>query len=168
MTKISQRFQSIRRTMYGKLVLVALGATLLSAPTHAENTASQLELINCGGYTISSIIVQYKRGVRNEKGWRDAYKSTRDVKTGTAICIDVTDHGRDSDTVEEYRLSVNIRSGQTVKCDSTNYDYDGGRRVMVMKGSTRNNNGCRTIDYREATSECVTYGQRRTVNCTNL
>ena len=167
LTKLTQRFRSICGTNLGKFALFALSAQLLPAATHAENNASQLELINCGGYTISSIVVQYKRGIKRDPGWKDAYVVTRDVKSGTAICIDVTEHGGDN-VYEEYRLRVNIGAGERVKCDGTNYDVEGGRRVMVMKGSTYNNNGCRTIDYREATSECDTYGERRTVKCSNL
>ena len=156
-------------------IIIALGMGVLFAPTsHAEKDAFQIELKNCGGYTIGRTDSQYRK--KGDKNWKTIKSNGEDVELNQAICVDFsqyTDSNGEPEFDDDYeiRLVAYIAGGSTVKCDSTNYPKDSGesdnRRKMVMKGTTYNNNGCRSKSYGNAYGDgkCSSGGEVYGVTC---
>lgn len=155
----------LRKFGIGCLLLVS-GTTIAGA----DNYATQLELKNCGAYGIDKIKLQRKRDdsswetVRNYNIY-DIYGE--DLKNGHSYCVDISQVYSEGLPVfapgDQARFRTEIDLGNTVNCDGTNYGTtsDGkNRRLMKMKGTTLNNNGCRTVGYEStrSSSSCSGYG----------
>lgn len=158
---MSYTYNNVLKQGVWRMVLGAV-IVLSCAPSAAsdKNYASQLELANCGAYTISSITVQGKWHEYSD--WEDLYVITKDLPQNNAMCIDVDE---DDHYIDQYRLKVYIGGGDIKKCDSTNYQHHTKRRSMTMKGTTLNNNGCRSQEYRELSGSCSKQGTLREISC---
>ena len=132
----------------GLCAACGVGMALGGGSAFAENYADELLLRNCGDYNIAEVTLQ---GKWKGSGWYDTrIEYSADLEKGEGVCFDLTRarfQGIDS-APTEYRLKVKIRSGDTVTCDGTNYkSLAFTRRRLTMKGTTANNNGCKSVRY---------------------
>ena len=158
---------------------VAMSLTQTAAAT---NYAQQFDLANCGAYSIKRFGVE-RRADDTNGNWKSVYLVPKDVATDRAICIDVSGIKDDNDEPvfgegDEVRIVAHIAGGERVRCDSTNFpnndsvepssgEDEDHRRRLVMKGTSFNNNGCRSIEYRDVLPqhECRTWGAVRSISC---
>ena len=106
---------------------------------------------------ISPIQLERKRG---EDSWEkvksyDLQSNSGGLAVGQAFCLDVSAVTSNGEPLfedgDQARLRAHINGGNTVNCDGTNYgtsDDGKNRRVMEMKGTTLNNNGCNSKGYK--------------------
>ena len=144
--------------MPGKSVLaLAALATMTMGTASAKKEAQFLWFENCGAYQISEITVERREFDGGE--WVDTgYDWNKGeyylLFTGRAVCFYIGEmsSSRSQDGIPngyQARLTVKIRGGDNVKCDSTwiNRSDDIGTRTFKMAGTTLNNNGCRSKGY---------------------
>src|SRR6056297_1456180 len=161
------RNRNSRRRHQRSAVLSGLSAGLILAitalPGHAEtNKAQYMMLENCGGYDISKVKLDVR--VYKHTGWVHTGAGLSDgewkLQIGDVICFDLNhrpagDWGVDGN---EFRIRTQIEFGDSKKCDSTSGKIrDGDLRVFRMKGTTHNNNGCRSRGYFDTSAD----GQKR-------
>lgn len=137
-------------------LLLAGGATTASGDE--KNYATQLELKNCGAYQIYKVQLERKQ---QGSSWDkvktyDFYNDYGQyLYTNQAFCLDLSKVSSNNEPVfvdgDQARFRVYIDGGSKVNCDGTNYgknDDGKSRRLMKMKGTTYNNNGCRSVGYK--------------------
>jgi hypothetical protein len=140
----------------------------------AKNYASQLEMQNCGGYSLKAVDLQGRKA--GESKWSDvkcfgntnSCDSGSSVDIGEAVCFDLTGYKG----YERFRLKGKIDAGQNKTTDDTYYKEDADqRRVFRMKGTTYNNNRPNSRGYKATlgSNTCDGNGNRRSgINCTGI
>ncbi len=165
------------KKMRPKSLLAAFGAfalaTLVGQTANAQNYARYLILENCGGYQIHRVDVLARNF--EDKKWSLIGHNVASFGTGYGICFDMkkllVDQAEEGETLptDEAKLKGYIGLGDSRGCDSTNLDLlQSGAGVVVrryrMKGTTWNNNGCRSRKYdtknEETMSEMCSHGGR--------
>ncbi|MEM9360682.1 MAG: hypothetical protein AAGB04_31290 [Pseudomonadota bacterium] len=138
-----------------KLGLISL--MLVYSSTYATSDdkkyASQLSLLNCGGYNIAWIELQRKASGANSWTKVKQFIFGTGMGNGRWWCVDVSKYSEFGDG-DQARLRVGIEAGEKKNCDNTNYAADGSvdgwdyyLREYKMAGSTTLNNGCRSKGY---------------------
>ena len=128
-------------------LMIVCGASFAAGSD--KNYATQLELKNCGGYLIDEIILQRKAEGDGHWAQIDTFDFTgTNLGNGQSFCVDMSDY-KQFKNGDQGRLKAHIVMGDTQKCDGTNYgESNKGRRKMEMAGTTKNNNGCRSKNYK--------------------
>jgi hypothetical protein len=140
----------------------------------AKNYANQLELQNCGGYSIKGFELQGRRAGDDSWNYVNCFGNTKgcdaggSVGIGEAVCFDLTAH----EGYERFRLKASIDAGENKTTDDTYYKEDADqRRVFRMKGTTYNNNRPNSRGYKATlgSNTCDGNGNRRSgINCTGI
>jgi len=148
------------------LSVIALpGAT--SASAESENHARYLAIHNCGGYDIKKVKVERKvngEWKNSNAVWDKTDGGLDHAKLGIdqILCFDLSGQA----DADQYRLKVFIDEGDTKRCDGTIHSSDGSfeTRLHRMKGTTHNNNGCRSVGYSSRPALNCSFGGARTRN----
>ncbi len=154
----------------------ALGALAMAhaSGVAATNYANQLEMQNCGGYSIKSVELYGRKADSDSWTYITCYGDSHgcahgdNLLIGEAMCYDLTEWPG----YERFRLKGKIESGDNKTSDDTNYAKDADqRRVFRMKGTTLNNNRPNSRGYKATLSsgQCDKNGASRGgVNCTAI
>ena len=139
------------------MVIVSTGLAL----GDSKNYAKQLELKNCGGYTIGKIVLQRKAAGGGNWALVKEWSWIGDNLTnGITFCVDVSGYSQFKKG-DQARLKAYIDAGETKTCDATNYgESNKPRRKMEMSGTTTLSNACRSQNYKSArpASQCEATG----------
>ena len=112
------------------LMIVASTGLALS---DSKNYATQLELKNCGAYTIGKIVLQRKAA--GDGNWvlvKEWSPIGDDLTNGITFCVDVSGYSQFK-SGDQARLKAYIDAGDTQTCDGTNYgESKKPRRKMQM------------------------------------
>ena len=139
------------------MIVVSTGLAL----SDSKNYATQLELKNCGAYTIGKIVLQRKAA--GDGNWvlvKEWSPIGDDLTNGITFCVDVSGYSQFK-SGDQARLKAHINAGETKTCDGTNYgESKKPRRKMEMAGTTTLSNACRSQNYKSArpASHCQATG----------
>ena len=147
----------VRLGLSSLMIVVSTGLAL----SDSKNYATQLELKNCGAYTIGKIVLQRKAA--GDGNWvlvKEWSPIGDDLTNGITFCVDVSGYSQFK-SGDQARLKAHINAGETKTCDGTNYgESKKPRRKMEMAGTTTLSNACRSQNYKSArpASHCQATG----------
>ncbi len=163
-----------------KSYLIGFAIGLMAAPALADNYASQLELENCGGYSLYMIEALAKVSTKDKnEEWKRVgcwgncdrgESSNARIYNGDSICFGLSDINTANKTYTVVKLRAKIAGGDIKSTDHTNFDAGSGkRRVFRMEGTEEHNNRPYSRKYTTTLSDskCDPSGQKnkQSVNC---
>lgn len=170
--------QTRSKTRSWMILAAIMSAMTMTAPTAtAEKSSARYLLVhNCGSGMFNTVKLQKKF----DNGFRTVNEA-RGVRANEAVCYDLSKVNAELDednedaerakafaTGDKARLRVRVGWGDAKNCDSTNVDLDSNQvRVMRVKGTTMNNNGCRSKRYRSkrGSDSCTGGGAVNYMSC---
>ena len=132
-------------------LMIVCGASFAAGSD--KNYATQLELKNCGVYTID--VIKLQKQPAGDNHWelvKEFYTEGPYLNNGQSFCVDLSGW-EEFKPGDKARFRAEIGMGSTKNCDSTNFgESKKGRRKMEMAGTSLNNNGCRSKSYKSTRS----------------
>ena len=149
-------------TVSRSICCAAIAASLVgTGMSSAENSARFLKFVNCSASTVNDLRLQLKT---ERDGWVTKFKE-QGLSSGQAVCFDLKNMNAFS-TGDRARFRAIIGWGDKTNCDDTNVDASSDQmRVMKIKGTSLQNNGCRSVGYRARDMRCSEQGSRTRWNC---